>query len=110
MANGIEWRQDRSRCASCSTTASRSDNRRIEDTARITVESQFIVDHAAEQLSGTFQHGWVSANHHDADVLGHAIVRATLSFLALAPASVEDAATALAHLLTPYIEAIRTPS
>ncbi len=42
----------------------------------ITVESQFIVDHAATQLSGTFQHGWVSANVHAADVLGQAIVRA----------------------------------
>jgi AcrR family transcriptional regulator len=76
----------------------------------ITVESQFIVDHAAEKLSGTFQHSWVGANHHDANVLAQAIVRASLSFLALPPAGVEDAATTMAHLLTPYIEAIRTPS
>jgi AcrR family transcriptional regulator len=76
----------------------------------ITVESQFIVDHALEQLSGTFQRSWVSANQHDADVLGHAIVRASLSFLALPPISADDAATAIAQLLAPYIEAIRTPS
>ncbi|MGO9385266.1 MAG: TetR/AcrR family transcriptional regulator [Mycobacterium sp.] len=76
----------------------------------ITVESQFIVDYAAEQLSGTFQRSWVCANHHDANVMGQAIARASLSFLALPPTSVDDAATAIARLLTPYIEAIRTPS
>jgi AcrR family transcriptional regulator len=75
----------------------------------ITVESQFIVDHASEQLSGTFQRSWMSANQNDADVLGHAIVRAALSFLALPPTSADAAATAIAQLLTPYIEAIRTP-
>jgi len=57
----------------------------------ITVESQFIVDHALEQLSGTFQRSWVRANQHDADALGHAIVRASLSFLALPPISADDA-------------------
>jgi AcrR family transcriptional regulator len=76
----------------------------------ITVESQFIVDYAAEQLSGTFQRSWVGANQQDANVLGQAVARAALSFLALPPTSVEDAATGIARLLTPYIEAIRTAS
>jgi len=76
----------------------------------ITVESQFIVDYAAEQLSDTFQRSWVCANHQDGNVLGQAIARASLSFLALPPTSVDDAATGIARLLTPYLEAIRTAS
>ncbi len=74
----------------------------------ITVESQFIVDYATEQLSGTFQRSWVCANHQDANVMGQAIARASLSFLALPPTSIDDAATGIARLLSPYIEAIRT--
>jgi AcrR family transcriptional regulator len=76
----------------------------------ITVESQFIVDYAAEQLADTFQRSWVRANHHDANVMGQVIARAALSFLALPPTGVDDAATAIARVLTPYIETIRTPT
>jgi AcrR family transcriptional regulator len=76
----------------------------------ITVESQFIVDYAAEQLADTFQRSWVCANHRDAQVMGQAIARASLSFLALPPTGVDDAATAIARVLAPFIEAIRTPS
>ena len=76
----------------------------------ITVESQFIVDYAAEQLSSIFQRNWVGANQQDANVLGQAIARASLSFLALPPTSLDDAATGIARLLTPYIEAIRPAS
>jgi AcrR family transcriptional regulator len=76
----------------------------------ITVESQFIVDYGAEQLGDIFQRSWVRAHHHDANVLGQAIARAALSFLALPPTRVDDAATSIARLLAPYIESIRTPS
>ncbi len=76
----------------------------------ITVESQFIVDYGAEQLGDIFERSWVRANHHDANVLGQAIARAALSFLALPPTDVDDAATSIARVLAPYIESIRTPS
>jgi AcrR family transcriptional regulator len=75
----------------------------------ITVESQFIVDYAAEQLADTFQQSWVGADQRDAKVMGQAIARAALSFLALPPTGVDDAATAIARVLAPFIEAIRTP-
>jgi AcrR family transcriptional regulator len=74
----------------------------------ITVESQFIVDYAAEQLGETFQRSWVGANPADADVIGQAIVRTALSFVALPPISVDEAATGIARLLSPYVDAIRT--
>ncbi|CAM4081623.1 Bacterial regulatory proteins, tetR family [Mycobacterium basiliense] len=76
----------------------------------ITVESQFLVDHATEQLSHTFQHSWVNANQYDATVMGQAVVRAALSYLALPPSDADEAATGMAHLLTPYIESIKTSS
>ncbi len=75
----------------------------------ITVESQFIVDYAAEQLAEIFERSWVRASFEDANVLGQTIARASLSFLALPPTD-DDAATAIARVLAPFIEAIRTPS
>lgn len=76
----------------------------------ITVESQFLVDHATEQLSETFQHSWVNANRYDAEVMGQAVVRAALSFLALPPSDSDDAAKGMAHILAPYVDAISTSS
>jgi AcrR family transcriptional regulator len=76
----------------------------------ITVESQFIVDYAAEQLADTFQQSWVGADQRDAKVIGQAIARAALSFLALPPTGVDEAATAIARVFAPFIEAIQTPS
>ncbi|QUR68110.1 TetR/AcrR family transcriptional regulator [Mycobacterium spongiae] len=76
----------------------------------ITVDSQFLVDHAVEQLSATFQHSWVNASRYDAEVMGQAVVRSALSFLALPPSDSDDAARGMAHLLAPYIEAISTRS
>ncbi|ORC04638.1 TetR family transcriptional regulator [Mycobacterium persicum] len=72
----------------------------------ITVESQFLVDHASGQLSQTFQHSWVNADEYDATVMGQAVVRAALSFLALPPADADEAARGMARLLTPFVEAI----
>jgi AcrR family transcriptional regulator len=74
----------------------------------ITIESQFLIDHAGEQLSATFQHSWVNANEYDAEVLGQTVVRAALSFLALPPSDADDAAKGMAHILAPYIESIST--
>ncbi|WP_259593210.1 hypothetical protein [Mycobacterium shottsii] len=72
----------------------------------ITVESQFLVDHATEQLSQTFQHSWVNANEYDAAVMGQAVVRAALSYLALPPSDADEAAKGMAHLLAPYIDSV----
>ncbi len=72
----------------------------------ITVESQFLVDHATEQLSQTFQHSWVNANEYDAAVMGQAMVRAALSYLALPPSDADEAAKGMAHLLAPYIDSV----
>ncbi len=76
----------------------------------ITVESQFIVDYAAEQLSQIFERSWVRATFDDANVLGQTIARASLSFLALPPIGADEAAATIAHVLAPFVEAIRPPS
>ncbi|KQH75422.1 TetR family transcriptional regulator [Mycobacterium gordonae] len=73
----------------------------------ITVESQFIVDYATEHLAEIFQRSWVGASAADAIVLGQTIARAALSFLALPPIGVDDAATTIAHVLAPFISGIR---
>lgn len=72
----------------------------------ITVESQFIVDYAAEHLAEIFQRSWVGAGAADATVLGRTIARSALSFLALPPLGAEDAATTIAHVLAPFVSAI----
>ena len=74
----------------------------------ITVESQFIVDYAAEKLAEIFERSWVGAGFDDANVLGQTITRAALSFLALPPIGADDAAATIAQVLTPFINAIRT--
>lgn len=76
----------------------------------ITVESQFIVDYAAEHLAEIFERSWVGASFDDANVLGQTIARASLSFLALPPLGAEEAATTIAHVLAPFVSAIRIPS
>ncbi|MDP7707340.1 MULTISPECIES: TetR family transcriptional regulator [unclassified Mycobacterium] len=73
----------------------------------ITVESQFIVDYAAEHLAEIFQRSWVGAEAFDAHVLGRTIARSALSFLALPPVGAEDAATTIAHVLAPFLNSIR---
>ncbi|WP_262490843.1 TetR/AcrR family transcriptional regulator [Mycobacterium simiae] len=72
----------------------------------ITVESQFLVDHASQHLSQTFQNSWVNADEYDAEVMGRAVVRAALSFLALPPRDADQAAKGMARLLAPFIESI----
>jgi AcrR family transcriptional regulator len=74
----------------------------------ITVESQFIVDYAAEHLAEIFQRSWVGAGAVDAAVLGRTIARSALSFLALPPVGTEDAAETIAHVLAPFLSAIRS--
>ncbi|WP_185981776.1 TIGR03086 family metal-binding protein [Skermania sp. ID1734] len=73
----------------------------------ITVESQFIVDHASRKFSRTFQESWIGASKLDADIMGEAVVRTALSFLALPPISPEVAAEGVAQLLTPFLTATR---
>ncbi|WP_241010648.1 TetR/AcrR family transcriptional regulator [Mycobacterium camsae] len=72
----------------------------------ITVESQFIVDYAAEHLAAIFERSWVRANAIDANVLGQTIARAALSFLALPPIGADDAAKTIAHVLAPFLLAV----
>ncbi|MBI2700564.1 MAG: TetR/AcrR family transcriptional regulator [Mycobacterium sp.] len=72
----------------------------------ITVESQFIVDYAAEHLAAIFERSWVRANAIDANVLGQTIARAALSFLALPPIGADDAAKTIAHVLAPFVTSI----
>lgn len=74
----------------------------------ITVYSQFLVDHAAQQLSTVFQRSWVNANEDDAEVMGQAVVRAALSFVALLPGDADEATKGMARLLAPSIESIGT--
>ncbi len=73
----------------------------------ITVESQFIVDYGAEHIARVFERGWMRANFGDANVLGQTIARAALSFLALPPIGADEAAATIAHVLAPFINAIR---
>lgn len=72
----------------------------------ITVESQFLVDHASQQLAQIFQRSWVNADEYDAQVMGRAVVRAALSFLALPPSDADQAAKGMARLLAPFIDSI----
>ncbi|MHA7649370.1 TetR family transcriptional regulator [Mycobacterium sp. ML4] len=72
----------------------------------ITVESQFIVDYAAEQLAVVFEQSWVRPNPDDASLIGQAIARAALSFLALPPTAVDISAAALARVLAPFLHSI----
>lgn len=76
----------------------------------ITVESRFLVDHATQQLSTTFQHSWVNATKQDAELMGQTVVRAALSFLALPPSDSDAAAKDMARLLAPYIDVISKAS
>lgn len=74
----------------------------------ITVESQFLVNHASGQLSQTFRHSWVNASDYDATVMGQTVVRAALNFLALPPSDADEAARGMARLLAPFIGSIGT--
>ncbi|AEF40833.1 TetR family transcriptional regulator [Hoyosella subflava DQS3-9A1] len=72
----------------------------------ITVESQFLVDHASPVIAEAFQRSWVNASPHDARVLGEAITRNALNFVALAPRDRDEAVSGVAHIYASYIEAI----
>ncbi|CAM2962441.1 TetR family transcriptional regulator [Mycobacterium intermedium] len=76
----------------------------------ITVESQFILDYAGEQLAEIFQRSWVRANADDAAMMARAIARAALSFLALPPDNSADAAVEIARVFAPCIDVIAEAS
>lgn len=76
----------------------------------ITVESQFILDYAGEQLSDIFQRSWVCASQEDAAMIARAIARTALSFLALPPPDSADAAVEIARVFAPCIDVIREAS
>lgn len=76
----------------------------------ITVESQFILDYAAEQLTEIFQESWVKASERDADLMARAIARTALSFLALPPLESDDAATGIARVFASCLETMQAAS
>ncbi|MCW4355917.1 TetR/AcrR family transcriptional regulator [Hoyosella sp. YIM 151337] len=72
----------------------------------ITVDSQFLVDDASPVIAEAFQHSWVGASERDANVLGEAMTRTALNFVALPPKDREEAISGVASIYAPYIEAI----
>lgn len=74
----------------------------------ITVEADFIMDHAVERLAEAFRRSWVQAQPADAELMGKAIVRTALSFISLPAPNGEKAAEDVARFYVPFVEAIRS--
>lgn len=73
----------------------------------VTTESGILLEHAASRLAETFEHSWIRASPHNADVLGRAVVRLALSYISMPPSNSADVAADMASLLAPFVDTVK---
>lgn len=72
----------------------------------ITTDSAPLIERASGRLAETFRRSWVQASETDATILGRAIVRVAMSYIAMPPESDRDVAADMAYLLGPFLDRV----
>ncbi len=72
----------------------------------ITLDSEPLIDYAAERLTRTFMESWVGASEEDAGPLARTVIRIAMSFIPSPPRGDRDVPGELAMVLAPYVRQV----